>query len=185
MGLKGSLAELALPHLVKMTALGTKSGVLVLYEEEGSVVGTLAFRDGNLADAVCGELHGEKAFYALLELDHGSFDFDPSAPVARGTCELPTEGLLIEGMRRRDELALLREQIPPIAAVRFVAGAPGDPVEARLLDALGSQVVRVDDLVNSALAGGEIDTYDALTALVRLAARAIVSVEGSLGSSSR
>ena len=87
-----------------MTSVGGKTGRLVLYDEEGAVAGELAFRDGRLVGARCGELTAEKAFYALLGLRTGSFDFDPDGRARRGrraTCS--TESLLMEGMRRLDE----------------------------------------------------------------------------------
>ena len=100
MGLRGSLAELPLADFVEMTALGGKTGRLLLFDEEGVVAGELTFRKGRLAGAVCGALGAEKAFYALLALKEGTFDFDPTARLDDENCNLPTESLLLEGRRR-------------------------------------------------------------------------------------
>src|SRR5659263_28949 len=48
MGLSGSFAELPLADLIEMTALGAKTGRLVLSDETGAVAGELAFRAGLL-----------------------------------------------------------------------------------------------------------------------------------------
>jgi hypothetical protein len=131
MGLKGSLAELPLADLIEMTSLGGKSGRLTLYDEEGAVRGELAFRDGRLVGAVCGELGAEKAFYALLALKDGAFDFDPAGGLDVESCDLPTASLLMEGMRRLDELHRLRCELPAPARVRLLGGETEDELQAR------------------------------------------------------
>jgi len=103
MGLKGNLAELPLADLIEMTALGGKTGRLTLFDGEGAARGSLAFRDGRLVGTVCGALDAEKAFYTLLALREGTFDFDPDAELDDESCSLPIAPLLLEGMRRLDE----------------------------------------------------------------------------------
>ena len=120
MGLKGDLGELPLPDLVEMTSVGGKSGRLVLFDEEDAVAGVLMFRSGRLVGAQSGELTAEKAFYALLGLKTGSFDFDPTAELDEDEVNLPTESLLIEGMRRLDETYRLRRRLPAPAVVRYL-----------------------------------------------------------------
>ena len=187
MGLSGSLAELPLADLIEMTALGGKTGRLVLLNEQGAVAGELAFRAGLLVGATCGELSAEKAFYALLGLDAGTFDFDPEAELDEGICNLRTETLLMEGMRRLDELRRLRRQLPAPARVRLLGGDAEDAVEARVLGYLGPGARLVGDIVEGVLVGGEADEYDALKALQRLKARGVTRVDvlSSDGTASR
>ncbi len=177
MGLRGELAELPLTDLIEMTSIGGKTGRLVLRDEEDAVAGELAFRDGRLVGAVCGELCAEKAFYALLTLKAGSFDFDPAARLDPDSCNLPTESLLIEGMRRLDETLRLRLSLPAPARVRLLGGDSQDAVEARVLGYLGPGVRSVGDIVDGILVGGDADEYDALQALSRLARRSVIRVE--------
>jgi hypothetical protein len=177
MGLKGDLGEMPLSDLVEMTSVGGKTGRLVLYDEEDAVAGVLMFRGGRLVGAQSGELTAEKAFYALLAVRTGSFDFDPTAEVEEGDVNLSTESLLIEGMRRLDETYRLRRRLPAPAIVRYVGGAADDPLEVRLLGYLGPGARTVGDVVEGLLVGGDADEYDALHALRRLAASGTVSVE--------
>jgi hypothetical protein len=177
MGLKGSLAELSLADLIEMTSLGGKTGRLTLFDDEGAVAGALAFRDGRLVGAVCGELGAEKAFYALLALKDGTFDFDPTAELDEDSCNLPTESLLMEGMRRLDELRRLRRELPAPARVRLLGGEARDELEARALGYLGPGARLLGDIVEGLLVGGDADEYDALKTLQRLAARGVVRVE--------
>jgi len=160
-----------------MTSLGGKTGRLVLFDEEDLVVGELAFRAGRLVGACSGHLTAEKAFYALLTLKTGSFDFDPAADLDPDSCNLPTESLLIEGMRRLDEVMRLRRVLPAPARIRLLGGDPEDAIEARVLGYLGPGARPVGDIVAGVLVGGDADEYDALHALHRLAGRGVVRLE--------
>ncbi|HTX70470.1 MAG TPA: DUF4388 domain-containing protein [Thermoleophilia bacterium] len=177
MGLMGDLGELPLPDLVQMTSVGGKTGRLVLYDEEGAVAGVLMFRGGRLVGARAGELAAEKAFFALLGLKTGSFDFDPQAELEEDEVDLSTESLLIEGMRRLDEVYRLRRRLPAPALVRYRGGSSDDPLENRVLGYLGPGARTVGDIVEGLLVGGDADEYDALTALFHLAAGGTVRVD--------
>ena len=168
MGLIGDLGELPLPDLVQMTSVGGKTGRLVLFDEEDAVAGVLMFRAGRLVGARSGELTAEKAFYALLGLKTGSFDFDAQAELDEDEVNLSTETLLIEGMRRLDEVYRLRRLLPAPAFVRFRGGGTEDPLEARVLGYIGPGARTVGDIVEGILVGGDADEYDALNALSRL-----------------
>jgi hypothetical protein len=177
MGLKGDLGELPLPDLVEMTSVGSKTGRLVLYDEEKAVAGVLTFRAGRLVAARAGELTAEKAFYALLSLATGSFDFDPAAELAADEVDLPTESLLIEGMRRLDETYHLRGRLPAPAAVRYVGGLAEDPLEKRVLGYLGPGARTIGDIVEGVLVAGDADEYDVLCTIDRLLAVGMIRLE--------
>lgn len=183
MGLKGELGELPLSDLIEMTSLGGKTGRLVLSNADGAVVGELSFREGRLVGASYGSLTAEKAFYGLLELREGSFEFDPRAHIDDESCNLQTTSLLMEGMRRIDEVQRLRRQYPAPAVVglRYRGAASDDPAEARVLGYIGPGARTVGDIVEGILVGGEFDEYDALTALGRLHERGLVLIEVPTG----
>jgi hypothetical protein len=177
MGLIGDLGELPLPDLVQMTSVGGKTGRLVILDEEDAVAGVLMFRGGRLVGARAGELAGEKAFYALLGVRTGSFDFDPAAELDEDEVNLPTEWLLIEGMRRLDEVFRMRRHLPAPAVVRYLGGGTDDALEIRVLGYLGPGARAVGDLVDGILVGGDADEYDVLQALTHLAELEVVRVE--------
>lgn len=181
MGLRGDLGELALPDLVEMTSVGNKTGRLVLYDEEDAVAGVLTFRAGRLVGARSGELTAERAFYALLGLRTGSFDFDPTAELEDDEVDLPTESLLIEGMRRLDETYSLRRQLPAPALVRYVGGLSDDPLEMRVLGYIGPGARTVGDVVEAVLVAGDADEYDALHTLRHLVDVGMVRLEPASG----
>jgi hypothetical protein len=177
MGLRGDLGELPLPNLVEMTSMGGKTGRLVLYDEEDAVAGVLMFRGGRLVGATSGDLTAEKALYALLGVKTGMFDFDPTAELDQDDVNLPTESLLIEGMRRLDETYRLRRSLPAPALLRFAGGGTDDALETRVLGYLGPGARTVGDVVDAALVSGDADEYDALRALRHLVAVQVIRVE--------
>jgi len=177
MSLEGDLTELPLASLIEMTALGSKTGLVMLHDHEGAELGRLVFHGGRLVGASCGSLGPEKSFYALLAVKEGRFRFEPTREVGDEQCNLPTASLLMEGMRRIDELAELRRTLPAPARARLLEGQARDALEARVLGYLGPGARTVGDIVDGVLVGADADEYDALKAITRLEARGVVAVE--------
>lgn len=176
MSLKGTLSELALPDLIEITSLGNKTGVLTVMNPDDSVAGQIAFSEGRLSRASFGALDGERAFYALLGMKEGSFSFDPSADLGDSSIDLPAGSLLMEAMRRIDEIGRLRESIPSPARVMLLGGQPDDRVEAMVLGYLGPGARAVGDIVDGALVDGVADEYDVLRAIDRLCLRRVLKL---------
>ena len=65
--------------------------------------GEIHFVDGNVVDAVWGELRAEPAFFAMLKLEDGEFALDPAFKPTGRVIHQSSEALLLEGMRRMDE----------------------------------------------------------------------------------
>lgn len=100
-GVSGSLKEMSLPDVVQILAAGRKSGQLTI--RSGSRTGSVSFADGQILDASFGAAGGEEAFYAMLAIEDGEFELDPSVKSSKRTIEASAESLLLEGLRRLDE----------------------------------------------------------------------------------
>jgi CheY-like chemotaxis protein len=100
-GVSGRLRELGLPDMVQVLFHGRKSGNLKIRAPEGN--GEIHFLDGDVANALWGELRGEEAFYAMLKLTDGEFGLDPAFRPPSRVIQASSEALLLEGMRRMDE----------------------------------------------------------------------------------
>jgi len=177
MTLKGDLSELPLADLIEMTALGGKTGRLLISSAGGTLAGTLDFSDGRLVATACGELVAEKAFYALLAVEEGAFEFDGDAPIGGGEELLPARAMLMEGMRRLDIVERLRRRLPAPALVRLLGGDAEDDAEAGVLAQLGPGSRLLGDIVARVLVARDHDDDDALQAVQRLASRGVVRVE--------
>jgi response regulator RpfG family c-di-GMP phosphodiesterase len=100
-GVSGSLREMGLPDIVQVLFHGRKTGKLNI--SAAGKRGEIHFLEGNIADALLGEVTGANAFYAMLKFDDGDFALDPSFKPAKRLIEESSEALLLEGMRRMDE----------------------------------------------------------------------------------
>ena len=88
---------------------------------------------------------------------------------------LPTGSLLMEAMRRVDEIDHLRDALPAATPVAALAGVPRDAVETTVLGYLGPGPLPVNDLVARGVAEGAADEHDVLAALARLRERGVVT----------
>jgi response regulator RpfG family c-di-GMP phosphodiesterase len=100
-GVSGSLREMGLPDMVQVLFHGRKSGALRIHAREGS--GEIHFTEGNVVNALWGDLRGEPAFFAMLGLADGEFALDPAFKATSRVIHQSSEALLLEGMRRMDE----------------------------------------------------------------------------------
>ncbi len=70
--------------------------------------GEIYFVDGNVRHASIGGKTGEEAFYQLVTWAEGSFAFEAGPSECEPDIFRATMGLLMEGMRRQDELRRMR-----------------------------------------------------------------------------
>ncbi|MHC5018556.1 MAG: DUF4388 domain-containing protein [Planctomycetota bacterium] len=108
----GFLRQMPLEDLVQLFQLQRKTGALEIREspEADSWHGTVGFTLGEIVDATWGPVAvpdmkpktGEEAFYAIAKLTDGEFRFHANATIGK-TIDQPTNTLLMEAMRRKDE----------------------------------------------------------------------------------
>ena len=168
MGLRGSLSELKLPDLIDLMSAGAKTGLVIIADEEGSG-GELGFVDGVLVSARAGLLTGERAFFALLGITRGSFLVDAGRQPAGHDITVSAQSLLMEGMRRLDEVGELRQRLPGSAHV--VPGCEGgatDELEAHLIAVVAAREQPVQEILRLFATAGRADEYECLQALQRL-----------------
>lgn len=127
--LEGKLAQLPLADLLQLFHMNRKTGAVELVrrgpdgEDERGLVAVV---DGNVVDARCGAVEGEKALHRLLGWRSGSFGFTRTRPGGPARIHTPTRALLLEGMRQLDELARLRAELPALDAEAVFRVPPGD-----------------------------------------------------------
>jgi CheY-like chemotaxis protein len=120
-GFSGSLAEIGIVDLVQTLEMGRKTGALRIAGPAGRQA-TVWFSDGQVVDCESGSLAGEAAFYRLLDWGEGDFVVEFGSDDREARIRMATRSLLLEGMRRLDELGRLTEQMPPPSAVLEVDG---------------------------------------------------------------
>ncbi len=148
-GMAGRLEQVDLPTVIQTLVATRQSGVLAVADERGTNVAQVLLVDGEIVRARCGRLEGEEAFYEVfLREGPGEYLFrTKGVPGANAVSELPIEipamSLLMEAMRRIDEVRRFRELLPdagtPVSAVEDAADpessdAPADALAEALLE---------------------------------------------------
>ena len=104
-GVSGRIAGDQLCEVLQMLGANGKSGRLTVWG--GGLRGHLDVSQGRVVDAACsGGSSGMQAAHEILACQEGRFEFDPTriAAGSRGPLDQGVPELLMESMRRRDEL---------------------------------------------------------------------------------
>jgi CheY-like chemotaxis protein len=107
-GFDGSMHGLKLPDLIQMNCLGQVT--TALHVKKDTRDGVIFFEDGQITHAQVGAIEGEEAFFSILSWQSGNFKFAGSLKAPKITISSNWEYLLIEGMRKADEMALALEK---------------------------------------------------------------------------
>lgn len=110
----GDLAVFGVPNLLQNLAQSELTGRLTVTDREDQPRAVLEFHSGDLGASQMGALSGDLAFYQLLEEPFpGYFEFMEGPEAVQETAETSSVvGLLMEGMRRYDELQRLKTRAP-------------------------------------------------------------------------
>jgi CheY-like chemotaxis protein/tetratricopeptide (TPR) repeat protein len=110
----GQLSDMGVVDLIQTIEVSRKTGVIHFRADEKRQA-TMFFKDGQVIDAEAGHLQGEDAVYRLLTWSQGEFEALFRPVRRRAVITMPSQSLLMEGMRRLDEWGRLQEQLPPLS----------------------------------------------------------------------
>lgn len=166
---RGDLHQVGVPDLLQLLGMNRRTGALSISTMSG--VGEVRLEDGEVVDAVYRRLEGEKALYRLLGEREGTFSFAGGYASALRRVQTPTHSLLMEGMRRVDEVAVLKARLPLSDALLLVCPVASDAPEVqRLVGDLLIAPRTVDELTDE-LPQGDLEI---LTAVETMLASGIV-----------
>jgi formylglycine-generating enzyme required for sulfatase activity/CheY-like chemotaxis protein len=100
-GFTGKLDQFDLVDIIQMCCIGKRTGCLQIARGDGH--GVLYLRNGQIIDAVSGDLAGQDAAYEIIGWSSGQFSFNDGVQPEETTIHSGWEHLVMEGVRRRDE----------------------------------------------------------------------------------
>lgn len=109
----GSLSIFIPPNILQMLANDMKTGTVFLKTPDSQ--GRISLRNGAVYDAALLDgphLTGNSAVYEMINWHEGSFAFKDSEHSEASTVEGSIMALIIEGLRRGDEIKAMKEQTP-------------------------------------------------------------------------
>jgi len=113
--LTGNLAQLSLVDILKLLSSGRQTGRLDLTAGPNS--GEIYLQDGIIVHAVSGVQVGEDAIYTLMGWLEGDFNFVAGAAPSEQSVTIPTEQLMLEGVRRAEEWGDIKSMIPSTGVI--------------------------------------------------------------------
>ena len=120
--MRGRLGVMGLPNIIQVLEAERRTGTLHLTHDGRR--GEILFLEGRVAYAVEGDRQGEAAVYRMLAWDTGDFELEQTSGTGPASSQItrPNQSLLVEGMRRLDELPSLRRAIgSPEGPIRMFA----------------------------------------------------------------
>lgn len=115
--LAGTLKYFDMPTVVQTLITAGQTGLLVMLDERQQIFAQVLLRAGRVDRARYGRLEGEEAFHEIfLRKDEGEFYFrsllDPNpSTVSAVAINCPAMHLMMDAMRRADELAEMRDRL--------------------------------------------------------------------------
>jgi len=132
--LSGDLQFFGLPSLLQSLTDQQATGIVTLSSKQGQTAGKLLFVEGKFADAQASQLRGVDALYQMLErpiVGHFAFIPQPAANVKGKTDPIDVLPLLLEGIRRHDELKQAVALVPDHLCLKPATARPTpDPSES-------------------------------------------------------
>jgi CheY-like chemotaxis protein len=136
----GSLSELSCVDVIQMLCIARKSTALRF--SEGASAGVVHIENGEPVHAVWDDLAGEEAFFRMMAVKNGLFYTAPLPPDVERSLRGDWQYLMIEGMRRLDEVAAGLREDPAEGAsdgdrlsLRLELSTPPPPPEPAPLEA--------------------------------------------------
>jgi uncharacterized protein (TIGR02266 family) len=167
--MRGRLEVMGLPNIIQILDTERRTGTLRLTHDGRR--GEILFLEGRVAYAVEGVRQGEAAVYRMLAWNKGDFELEQTSGTGPVTAQItrPNQSLLMEGMRRLDELPGLRQAIgAPAGPIRMFA-VFRESLLRRTLPSGFHHLVTLCDGAHGLLQLLEASTLDEWTALTYLA----------------
>jgi len=109
--MRGRLEVMGLPNIVQVLEAERRTGTLRLTSQGRR--GEILFLEGRVSYAVEGPRQGEPAVYRMLAWDKGDFELELTSGTGPTAAQItrPNQSLLMEGVRRLDEIPALRRAV--------------------------------------------------------------------------
>jgi tetratricopeptide (TPR) repeat protein/CheY-like chemotaxis protein len=114
----GNLADMGAVDLIQTLELGNKSGEV--HFVNGKNRGSIYLKKGKIIDAEQANLRGQSAVYRLLNWTEGTFKIDFKEIEREDKIGSSNQSLIMEGMRRIDELGKIQEELPPLDSTLII-----------------------------------------------------------------
>jgi hypothetical protein len=122
---EGEVAALPIAELLQFLYISGKDGVLVISEGSGKPRSVIHYAQSTIVHAVCDGIIGREAVFAAISFGSGRFAFYAGTPRhLERTVDDNVQNLILEGLRRLDELSHMTRLLPADDEPLFLAPDP-------------------------------------------------------------
>jgi CheY-like chemotaxis protein len=173
--IEGNLSQISLIDLLQIFSMNKKDGTITIYSDKGN--GFIYLQEGNIINATFEKVEGVKAFYRLLSVKNGKFEFIPHRALTPIRITSTTESLLMEGMRQIDEMKKNKDVLPPLdAIVRLKKKLSELPKQVRTITQEVLLLLEFYNKVADIMDNCTFPDYDVLRVLVALIEKGIIEI---------
>lgn len=170
-GIAGKLRDLSLANLLQFLEMDQKTGILTI--TKGEEKGYIYLDHGRIVNGLAGPLKAEFAVYRLLSWTEGEFQLEPCGPsgLAEPVIKMSNQALIMEGMRRLDEVQRLKGQLPSSSVVLKPNPALKEHLEGKRLAPGLERLLELFDGkrdLNAVLRESEMDELNAMENIIKL-----------------
>jgi hypothetical protein len=142
----GTIDEVPLPDLIQLLSSSKKTGTLIITSHK--TIGKIHLEKGKLIFCSVDDspnLAPLKAIFRILSWVTGKFELHGAESTDfPETLDMPTEHILMEGLRQLDEIRNLKGKLPPMETVLVIAA----PLTAKLAD-LSKEQLEIFQLIHN------------------------------------
>lgn len=128
MELTGNLKDFTIEDLLKFINISKRTGAVFIkgkIEKEGEKEAKIFCKDGDIIDAELDERSGENAFYLILTMKEGIFNFSKELPKDKQVkINKKLEELLFEGAKQVEIIDDILKKLPPLDTIFRVNPTP-------------------------------------------------------------
>lgn len=124
---EGDIGVLPVPELLQFINISGRDGVLVITDAAGKPRAVIHYQQSSILHANCDGIVGREAVFAAIAFSSGHFEFFAgTASHLERTVDDNVQNLILEGLRRMDELSHVTNLLPGDDHPLFVAPEPPD-----------------------------------------------------------
>lgn len=124
---EGDISVLPVPELLQFINISGKDGVLVITDASGKPRAVIHYQQSAILHANCNGIVGREAVFAAIAFSSGRFEFFTGTALhLERTVDDNVQNLILEGLRRMDELSHVTSLLPADDHPLFVAPEPPD-----------------------------------------------------------
>lgn len=177
----GNLSQLPWTDILQLIELNIKTGELQFFSLNEDQIGKAIFSDGRLINAEFDHLVGEEAFFSLMMISEGFFEFFSKSIDSSPLIKSNNTSILMQGSQMKEHYRMLIQLLPDLSVnVKLTTDTIPDKIKKTTADPLLRKILSLIDNkhpVQSILQSGVMSRIRAASILLNLIKNGLLEIE--------